>query len=571
MKMSSGSMTKFLETQVQKTQSNLTKLSKKVEEFEFHNLQFNKVDDVLDKMMCRIKRLQSEKDDTTKKLEDRILFLEEKLACSKSLSTEESQISKDLKNHVEHQLRDFEYKLRSEFESLLSEVSPFSKCNQERPWSSEITSLERKIISILEQQAQDMRVKTSYVEPKESKIDVDKFSNEVNIKFFNLQKELDSLEMKIHGFKSGDGEKDSLCHKLEVDTEDLRNLEDRMDKKIGNLVNNLSNLTQKVATKNKTFESKFETLENTIANSFLMHSKRARNRTVSTRRTRANPKPVAAPKRNFRTRKTSFKRGNKSRESKKFIKTRNKKSIRRSKSRNKQDPIKTTYSHDDYILSDSACDDSRSYKPSIHFATDAVTPQNADKEASLNGFQLDTDSIDHYKSISLLEFDHINDNKLTPSQTEIMNIKEDDKVRREISDIFAEDIRKSNTMSQEISGLEGKNIDSNEGYSAMNIAKYKTDRPSDKERNKPEAFKELKLSIAKQLQSNFSREKTFEIKPNWDKADKENVINHKNITFARTDSNMSSAKSDISEKQPEQISKLEKLYNELSMLQKSMN
>lgn len=49
-------MVKFLESQIQRTQANISKLNEKMEEFECRNLKFSKVDDVLDRMMTQIKR-----------------------------------------------------------------------------------------------------------------------------------------------------------------------------------------------------------------------------------------------------------------------------------------------------------------------------------------------------------------------------------------------------------------------------------------------------------------------------------------------------------------------------------
>ena len=49
-------MVNFLESQLQRTQVTVNKLAEKVEAFETYDSKFNKIDEVLDKMMVQIKR-----------------------------------------------------------------------------------------------------------------------------------------------------------------------------------------------------------------------------------------------------------------------------------------------------------------------------------------------------------------------------------------------------------------------------------------------------------------------------------------------------------------------------------
>ncbi|CAI2362702.1 unnamed protein product [Moneuplotes crassus] len=579
--MSSNSLIKFLESQVQRTQANLTKLSEKVDEFEFRNMQFKKVDDVLDKMMLQIKRLQTEKDQTTRNLENKMLILEEKVDFATNFPNKDLNETQEIKKLLDGQLRDFEYKLRSEYEFLVKDMKSVQAMHLDCQCESKLMEVERRLNRTLEQQAKDIALDVNQIERRISSSFIamdsdamadksqvfDKFLNEVNTKFYNIEKQVNSLEMKV--LKSESTEEGFKVHNSSipyVERTDLKLLEARMDDKFEGLVHNLSSLTQKVAIKNRSFESQFETLENTIANSLLSKSKRVRNRTASTRRSHVRPKLAPLPKSHSRTRKSSVKKSNRAKELRKSAKTRNKKSIRRTKSRNKKDQAKTTYSHDDYIISESACEDARSYRPSVHFATDEVTPQNADGGISLNEFQFNTDSLDHYKSISLLDFENFNDNKTSQKQKDLLN-----QARKEEFQNFVEKEKKqAHTNDQDVYGLEDKNPNSNEGYCPINVVQHKISKSYTHEDPKSEVYKELKQSVAGQFQEKSSREQTFESNPNW-AGGKENDRNHKNITFAKSDSNMSTIKSNTSLKQTKKMEKLEKLYNELSILQKSMN
>lgn len=83
-------------------------------------------------------------------------------------------------------------------------------------------------------------------------------------------------------------------------------------------------------------------------------------------------------------------------------------------------------------------------------------------------------------------------------------------------------------------------------------------------------YEEIKERVDSQFSGLPPRGNTFEVNPEWSLG-KENDMNSRNVTFARSDSNHSTIKSTQSLVSNKKLQKLEKLYNELSMLENSVS
>ena len=118
---------------------------------------------------------------------------------------------------------------------------------------------------------------------------------------------------------------------------------------------------------------------------------------------------------------------------------------------------------------------------------------------------------------------------------------------------------------------EFQNEYNSENYCPLNIVKSNAmDYNPQQNLRQQSDLEELKHTIEDQFEEKVSRGNTLDSKHIW-VSDKENDINQKNVTFAKTDSNLSTIKSNVSDRQSKKLNKLEKLYNELSMLENSMD
>lgn len=139
----------------------------------------------------------------------------------------------------------------------------------------------------------------------------------------------------------------------------------------------MQEISSKTIAKTKRFETQIKTFETTIANVLLQKSKRNRTKSVSTRRSLRGNSCGNSYKKYSKTRKPSTIKQRLAKELKRSSKPVHKKSgHKRSIPRNPRNEVaKTTYSHDDYIVSESADEDDKSPQPLVKFLDNQVTPE----------------------------------------------------------------------------------------------------------------------------------------------------------------------------------------------------
>lgn len=361
-----------------------------------------------------------------------------------------------------------------------------------------------------------------------------------------------------------------------IDRADLRILENKLNERIDKLVCNLSNLTQKVTLRHKKLETKLKTFENTVSNTLLSRTKHIKNKSVSTRRSKKGN--LSTSQRRTKQRRSTSVKSRLLKALKKSQKLAKSKKLPKPKSVFRNEALKTNYSHDDYVSSES---EERVLKPIVSFGEE-VTPMGKRPRSPSAVVYLATDQ--KSKSIHLADSERQFDRRYSNNFQMPTQIHEEDTVRKQILKLenneyepagFPESTKNTHCFPMMESGEEincsfnpiqhHKRIHYDVGLTKANTVDVK---PTFKETRKSR-YEEIRSNLMQKLPTPVGRVQTYD-KDMLCTLGKENDRNERNVTFAYSDSHQSTMKSAQSLKDNKKLQKLERLYSELSQLEKSM-